>query len=99
MYRHGTSEFQLDDIILNPFAKSSPMQETSLNAESPAALPDLPLDLKLWMNEQEKQLIDQALRQARFNQRKAADLLALTYHQLRGMLKKHGIQVNAQEGD
>src|SRR5476649_747573 len=52
MYRHGTSEFQLDDIILNPFAKSSPVQETALSAESPTALPDLPIDLKLWMNEQ-----------------------------------------------
>lgn len=99
MYRHGTSEFQLDDIILNPFTKKSSVQEASPPPETQCAMPNLPLDLKLWMNEQEKQLIEQALRQARFNQRKAADLLALTYHQLRGMLKKHGIQVNAQEGD
>jgi psp operon transcriptional activator len=32
-----------------------------------------------------------ALKQGRFNQRKAADLLGLTYHQLRGMLKKHAL--------
>lgn len=99
MYRHGTSEFQLDDIILNPFTKKSSVQEASPLPETQTAKPNLPLDLKLWMNGQEKQLIEQALRQARFNQRKAADLLALTYHQLRGMLKKHSIQVNAQEGD
>lgn len=99
MYRHGSSEFPLDTIILNPFAKSSTVQDISLNSENTLALPELPLDLKLWVNGQEKQLIEQALRQARYNQRKAADLLMLTYHQLRGMLKKHEIQVNAQEND
>jgi len=99
MYRHGTSELQLDDIILNPFAKASSKSDMPLSVKSRSALPELPLDLKLWMNEQEKQLIEQALQQARFNQRKAADLLALTYHQLRGMLKKHGIQVNSQESE
>ncbi len=99
MYRHGTSELQLDDIILNPFAKASSKSYMPLSVKSRSALPELPLDLKLWMNEQEKQLIEQALQQARFNQRKAADLLALTYHQLRGMLKKHGIQVNSQESE
>lgn len=99
MYRHGSSEFPLDTIILNPFAKPSTVQDISLNSENTLALPELPLDLKLWVNEQEKKLIEQALRQARYNQRKAADLLMLTYHQLRGMLKKHEIQVNVQESD
>ncbi|USQ47869.1 hypothetical protein NFX37_15530 [Serratia marcescens] len=32
-------------------------------------------------------MIEAALQQGRFNQRKAAQLLGLTYHQLRGMLK------------
>lgn len=37
-------------------------------------------------------LVEKALAQARFNQRRAADLLVVTYHQLRAMLKKHQIQ-------
>lgn len=98
MYRHGTSEFPLDNIILNPFARRSEPEQQADTEDNPS-LPTLPLDLKQWVTGQEKNLIEQALRQARFNQRKAAGLLNVTYHQLRGMLKKHGIQVNAQEDD
>ena len=98
MYRHGTSEFPLDNIILNPFARRTEPEQQAETEDNPS-LPTLPLDLKQWVTGQEKNLIDQALRQARFNQRKAAGLLNVTYHQLRGMLKKHGIQVNAQEDD
>jgi len=96
MYRHGTSDFPLDNIILNPFAQRTSATEPA-DTRQHDNLPALPLDLKQWVTEQEKNLIEQALRQARFNQRKAAELLNVTYHQLRGMLKKHGIQVNAQE--
>lgn len=98
MYRHGTSEFPLDNIILNPFARRTEPEQQAETEDNPS-LPTLPLDLKQWVTGQEKNLIEQALRQARFNQRKAAGLLNVTYHQLRGMLKKHGIQVNTQEDD
>jgi psp operon transcriptional activator len=37
----------------------------------------------------EKNLLDQALQCARYNQRQAAKLLALTYHQFRGLHRKH----------
>ncbi|WP_454843542.1 phage shock protein operon transcriptional activator [Rahnella aceris] len=97
MYRHGTSDFPLDNIILNPFAQRTATVETA-DVSPHDTLPTLPLDLKQWVTGQEKNLIEQALRQARFNQRKAAELLNVTYHQLRGMLKKHAIQVNSQEG-
>uniref|UniRef100_UPI0024BFD56E helix-turn-helix domain-containing protein n=1 Tax=Serratia marcescens TaxID=615 RepID=UPI0024BFD56E len=64
--------------------------------EGVGALPALPLDLKNWQLEQEKVLIEAALQQGRFNQRKAAQLLGLTYHQLRGMLKKHALLQNGE---
>jgi len=38
----------------------------------------------------EVQLLRAGLSAARFNQRKAADLLGLTYHQFRGLYRKHG---------
>lgn len=38
----------------------------------------------------EQQLLRAGLEAARFNQRKAADLLGLTYHQFRGLYRKHG---------
>ncbi|WP_431222352.1 phage shock protein operon transcriptional activator [Serratia sp. L9] len=89
VYRHGSGQNQLDEIIINPFAQRSEAPE-----EAPAQasdLPALPLDLKNWQHQQEKALLEIALKQGRFNQRKAAELLGLTYHQLRGMLKKHAL--------
>ena len=45
----------------------------------------------------EIELIEEAMQAARHNQRKAAELLSLTYHQLRGYLKKY--ELLKQEGD
>ncbi|MGH8166760.1 MAG: helix-turn-helix domain-containing protein [Woeseiaceae bacterium] len=39
----------------------------------------------------EKRLLNAALDKAKFNQRVAASLLGLTYHQLRGKIRKHGL--------
>ena len=36
-------------------------------------------------------LLNRALEEGRFNQRRAAELLGLTYHQLRGYLKKYNL--------
>ncbi|WP_422526189.1 phage shock protein operon transcriptional activator [Serratia fonticola] len=98
VYRHGSGQDELDEIIINPFAKrSAPLDD---EATTPTRdLPALPLDFKSWQHQQEKTLLEMALKQGRFNQRKAADLLGLTYHQLRGMLKKHALlQDSAPEG-
>ncbi|CAI0718672.1 phage shock protein operon transcriptional activator [Serratia ficaria] len=94
VYRHGTSGRALDEIIINPFA---PRESAPLPLDDARdGLPALPLDLKSWQLGQEKTLIEAALRQGRFNQRKAAQLLGLTYHQLRGMLKKHALLQNGE---
>ncbi|WBM72550.1 phage shock protein operon transcriptional activator [Buttiauxella sp. WJP83] len=86
VYRHGTSDEPVDDVILDPFARQpAPSTKDDKNQQI------LPMDLRAWQNEQEKMLVEQSLKEARFNQRKAADLLGLTYHQLRALLKKHQI--------
>lgn len=96
VYRHADSSEALDNIIINPFTRRLNTEENE-NTESnktkseAGELPTLPLNLKHWLHNSENQLLKQALEQARFNQRKAASLLGLTYHQLRGMLKKHAI--------
>ena len=46
----------------------------------------LPLDFAEAVGEHEKRLIRIALADARFNQRRAAQRLSLTYHQFRGLL-------------
>jgi len=92
VYRHGDSEEALDDIIVNPFQRgwiAPPQAQPDADA-----LPSLPLDLRRWQHQQEKDLLHRSLEQARYNQRRAADLLGVTYHQLRAMMKKHNIAIN-----
>jgi len=95
VYRHNTSDEPLDEIIINPFARRTAPEEASLPAstpDAPAALPSLPLDLRQWQNQQERDVVEISLQQAKYNQRRAASLLGVTYHQLRAIMKKHGIQ-------
>ncbi|GAL04853.1 Psp operon transcriptional activator [Photobacterium aphoticum] len=55
-----------------------------------------PIDFRQWQQDQEVDIIQQALEEAQFNQRKAAELLCLSYHQLRGLLRKYQL-VGAQD--
>lgn len=50
---------------------------------------EFPIDLKQTMADREISLINQALEASQFNQKKCAEQLGLTYHQLRGYLKKY----------
>lgn len=84
VYRHGSSEIPLDEIVIDPFHRQI-TREPQPTKESVA----LPLDLRQFQLSQEKDLLQQSLQQARFNQKQAAELLGLTYHQLRALLKKH----------
>lgn len=59
--------------------------------ESGAAEWHFPLDLKSTSQDYEIKILEAALEQAKFNQRKAAELCSLTYHQLRGYLKKYDL--------
>ncbi|MGL5969386.1 MAG: phage shock protein operon transcriptional activator [Kluyvera sp.] len=84
VYRHGSSEIPLDEIVIDPFHRQRQSEPQPTNEKLA-----LPLDLRQFQLDQEKELLQQSLQQARFNQKQAADLLGLTYHQLRALLKKH----------
>ncbi len=86
VYRHGSSETELDEIVIDPFSRSTPSPADKPHS---AVSPVLPLDLRQFQQTQEKQLLEQSLREAKYNQKRAAELLGLTYHQLRALLKKH----------
>jgi len=86
VYRHGSSDIPLDEIVLDPFQR-----QTVHQAPPASSGPALPLDLRQFQLAQEKDLLQQSLQQARFNQKQAAELLGLTYHQLRALLKKHAL--------
>lgn len=93
VYRHGNSEEVLDRIILDPFASVTarlrPLFVEKVSDSQQTSLPELPVDLRQFQLLQELSLLKQSLQHASFNQRRAAELLGITYHQLRAMMKKH----------
>ncbi|MFI3665727.1 phage shock protein operon transcriptional activator [Citrobacter braakii] len=86
VYRHGTSDYPLDEIIIDPFRRHVAQPQAAPPKQTSVALP---LDLREFQQQQEKDFLQTSLQQAKFNQKKAAELLGLTYHQLRALLKKH----------
>ncbi|WP_449576412.1 phage shock protein operon transcriptional activator [Lelliottia nimipressuralis] len=86
VYRHASSETELDNIIIDPFYRAAP---TKTEPTPHADTPSLPLDLRQFQHKQEHQLLELSLKEAKYNQKQAAELLGLTYHQLRALLKKH----------
>ena len=62
-----------------------------VSGEGPATLAaiEFPLDFEAHVAAHEVRLLRCALEQARFNQKRAAELLNLTYHQFRGQLRKY----------
>lgn len=59
-------------------------------AETPAAAPEGPVDFNAVVAVFEKKLIETALETCRGHQKKAAEHLGLSYHQMRGLLRKYG---------
>jgi len=93
VYRAEADE-TVDEIILDPF--HSPFRPGA-KEESGAGRPyALPLDIKMTVQELEIDLINRAMAAAKFNQRRAAEQLGLTYHQFRGYLKKYELHTRGE---
>ena len=93
VYRAEADE-TVDEIILDPFHspfRPGPKEESG--AGRPYALP---LDIKKTVQELEIDLINRAMAAAKFNQRRAAEQLGLTYHQFRGYLKKYELHTRGE---
>ena len=89
-----TEDKAISEITLDPFASPyRPTQKTQKdrNEGDTTAPLTFPINLKQDTREREIQIIEAALEAAKYNQRDAADNLQLTYHQLRGYLKKYGL--------
>jgi len=89
---------EVDEVVFDPF--DSPFRPQQQRPAAPKAVAeadhqneveDLPTDLKARVQAFEIQLIERAMTSARHNQRKAAELLGLTYDQLRGYLRKYDL--------
>ncbi|RXJ73664.1 phage shock protein operon transcriptional activator [Veronia nyctiphanis] len=96
VYRKDGENAPIDDLYLDPF--TAPWHEQSSTDSDVKHGPhtmnrdiSLPFDLRQWQNDIEKDVVIKALDEAKFNQRRAAELLGLSYHQIRGLLKKHSL--------
>lgn len=94
VYRSTDPEQPITDIVFDAF--DSPYKMISPSAPPQPAIrkrkaPLLPTDLKQRLVDMEIDLLEAALQKARYNQRMAADLLGLSYHQFRGKLRKFDI--------
>lgn len=111
IYRQGNPQLPLAELVLNPFDSPwRPLARTDTAVALPseakpaqpaplAAAAALPLDLKQAVAGYEINLLKQALQQSQYNQRKAAQLLALSYHQFRGMLRKYQLLDSDNDAD
>jgi len=94
VYRSPDPEHPVKKIAFDPF--DSPFKLAEPASEAPSVTPKrhaplLPTDMTQRLTDLERDLLTAALDKARFNQRLAADLLGLSYHQFRGKLRKHDI--------
>ena len=99
VYRSAEPDTPVREISLDPFdseyrpgAKTSEQAVSDETAQPGVPAPgDFPIDLKQSVQDYEVAMIKSALSASQFNQKKTAEALGVTYHQLRGLLKKYDL--------
>lgn len=103
VFRHAQEDEVIDTIVIDPFTTpwdqpnaESTLKSQTITQQTNQSAPTLtfPIDLRQQLQQQEIIWIEQALTLAKFNQTKAAELLSLSYHQLRGLMRKYNLNVN-----
>jgi psp operon transcriptional activator len=95
VYRAKSAEQPIAEIVFDAFDSPYKIASTAVPGKPAAGKrrsPLLPADLKQRLIDTEINLLEAALEKARYNQRMAADLLGLSYHQFRGKLRKFNIR-------
>ena len=87
---------EVEEVVFDPFASPYRPQGQSADASRNAAAErqdetEFPVEFKQHIADYEVSLLERAMQASKHNQRKAADLLGLTYHQFRGYLKKYNL--------
>jgi len=80
----------ITDIVFDPFESPwRPGVPSATDEPELLKLPNQPYDFKQDIQDEEKRRITDAMKLCRFNQKKTAEFLGMTYHQLRGYLRKY----------
>ena len=89
----------ISEINFDPF--DSPWRPGSTSAETAASaghlVPAEAYDFKEHVQNMEIELLQDALKRCRFNQKKTAEFLGMTYHQLRGYLRKYELTESEED--
>jgi psp operon transcriptional activator len=103
VYRLTDQGKQVTQIAFDPFDSPFRLRDSGASAISvtaerrPKRMQILPTELPARLDEMEKEYLRAALEKSRFNQRVAANLLGLSYHQFRGKVRKHAMDVRGPE--
>jgi psp operon transcriptional activator len=97
VYRWDDWDRPIADIVFDPF--DSPWQPAAVERQKPPSTAPLPpvtdhsaiTDLRIAVDAHEKAILEHHLAHHRFNQRRTAQALGLSYDQLRHCLRKHGL--------
>ena len=92
VYRNADPEEEIIKIDLDPFASPwRPLSKGSRESLPASALPSSSFDFKQHIQAIEIIMLTEALKHCKYNQRKTAEYLQMTYHQLRGYLRKYDL--------
>jgi psp operon transcriptional activator len=93
LYRWNDPLNPVDAVVIDPFASPYDDARPTPTAVAAATATDTstPLPFAEQMRQVEKTLVQRALREHDNNQRRTADALGLSYDQLRGLVRKHGL--------
>ena len=95
VYSCQDADQPVSEIVFDPFESPwRPGEKSKEKDIKSMALPVEPYDLKQSIQSEEIRRIEHALEQCRFNQKKTAEFLGMTYHQLRGYLRKYDLTEN-----
>ena len=95
LHRQGEDGEQIAELVINPWPgrnnglSDTPPPETLSKSELNS---ELPRNLRAALEQQEASWLEQALNQTANNQKQAAALLGLSYDQIRGLMRKHGLR-------
>ncbi|MDA7839879.1 phage shock protein operon transcriptional activator [Luminiphilus sp.] len=112
VYRWGDQENPIDAVVINPFhsfdhdtrdsqGKQEPPEEpktSPLDTKAQTSDGVWPMDLRQALHRVEHDWLTSALEEANQSQKIAAQLLGLSYDQMRSLMRKHGLRTRSSRG-
>jgi len=100
---YRSDSLKIGDIIFDPFRSPYQSQEPELPTDSPGTkglstdqIDPIDKSMKKAVWDLKIQMLESALAKSKFNQKKAAKILGLTYHQFRGLYRQYRQMTNVE---